>query len=139
MSIVSQKRSTFHSNQGNPGLHFCGLAWHIPLHTRFFYKNKLYKNIEAEKPWKFKNIIRICWGWDVEDENGFFNSLENFINMSPNFCILRSVFMKTCVHPFHMVEVVDTSCKGAQKRLNTVFISEEKSLYEYLAWYQNIR
>ena len=25
----------------------------------FFYKNKLYKNIEAEKPRKFKNILRI--------------------------------------------------------------------------------
>ena len=27
--------------------------------TRFFYKNKLYKNSEAEKPRKCKNILRI--------------------------------------------------------------------------------
>ena len=31
----------------------------------FFYKNKLYKNIEAEKPRKFKNILRISWGSDL--------------------------------------------------------------------------
>ena len=30
----------------------------ITIHA-FFYKNKLYKNIEAEKPRKFKNILRI--------------------------------------------------------------------------------
>ena len=30
------------------------------VYTLFFNKNKLYKNIEAGKPLKFKNIIRIC-------------------------------------------------------------------------------
>ena len=30
--------------------------------TLFFYKNIFYKNIEAQKSAKFKNILRICWG-----------------------------------------------------------------------------
>ena len=61
------------------------------------------------------------------------------MNVVPNFCILHFVFIIMCVHLSHMDEGVDTLRKVAQKRLNTVFISEEKSLLEYLAWYQNIR
>ena len=34
----------------------------VTINTHFFYKNKLYKNIEAEKPRKLKNILRICSG-----------------------------------------------------------------------------
>ena len=30
------------------------------LNTRFFYKNILYKNIEAQSGQKIKNILRIC-------------------------------------------------------------------------------
>ena len=46
---------------------------------------------------------------------------KKIINVLPNFCILRFVFIVMCVHPLNMVEVVDTSSKVAQKRLKTVF------------------
>ena len=37
------------------------IGQNICLSTRFsFYKNILYKNIEAEKRQKIKNILRIC-------------------------------------------------------------------------------
>ena len=32
------------------------------FYTLFFYKNILYKNIEAQNGPKVKNILRICWG-----------------------------------------------------------------------------
>ena len=55
----------------------------------FFYMNKLYKNIEAEKPWKSKNIIRIMLRLRCRRRKKFFSSQENFINVVPNFCILH--------------------------------------------------
>ena len=40
------------------------------FNTRFFfYKNILYKNIEAENPRKFKNILRIIRGSDQVGSN----------------------------------------------------------------------
>ena len=46
--------------------HFCSLPrlqvvylFDFGIHA-FDYRNELYKNIKAEKPRKFKNIIRIC-------------------------------------------------------------------------------
>ena len=42
-------------------------------HTRFFfYKNTLYKNIEAEIGWNFKNILRICPASPTYTQNHFF-------------------------------------------------------------------
>ena len=41
-------------------LAICAILPRLTYNTRFiFYKNELYKNIEAEKPQKFKNILRI--------------------------------------------------------------------------------
>ena len=40
-----------------------------PLTRFFFYKNILYKNIEAENPRKFKNILRIIRGSDQVGSN----------------------------------------------------------------------
>ena len=40
-----------------------GMIWSIMRPTRFFfYKNILYKNIEAQDSQKIKNILRISWG-----------------------------------------------------------------------------
>ena len=57
--------------------------------TRFFYKNILYKNIEAEKRPKIKNILRICWGSaEVSPKIFFIIIFENtIINFSSDaFC-----------------------------------------------------
>ena len=42
------------------------------LHAFFFYKNTLYKNIEAEIGWNFKNILRICPASPTYTQNHFF-------------------------------------------------------------------
>ena len=110
--LFKKKRFMFYGDSGYSGRLLCSV-FDTHWSTRFsFYKNKLYKNIEAENRRKFKNIIRIWRGWDVEDQKNSFNSLENFINVVPNLCILLFVMM-ICydVHPLRMFEVSNTSCK----------------------------
>ena len=66
-----------------------GMIWNIMRPTRFFfYKNILYKNIEAQDSQKIKNILRISWGstWSRQKNrsvsltflNGNFHSLFNY-------------------------------------------------------------
>ena len=42
------------------------------IHAFFYYKNTLYKNIEAEIGWNFKNILRICPASPTYTQNHFF-------------------------------------------------------------------
>ena len=65
----------------------------VDISTRFsFYKNTLYKNIEAENDSKIKNILRICSGSKiskfVEHIVGYHYifSFFCFIDLSSNYC-----------------------------------------------------
>ena len=66
--------------------------------ARFFYKNKLYKNIEAEKPRKFKNILRISWGSDLGGQKMFFLCFWELRNALLNPCIIHFVCVIRCLY-----------------------------------------
>ena len=130
----------FHRFYGWKCDYFYETLFYNSVTTRFFYKRKLYKNIEAGKPLNFKNIVKMSWGWDARDQKNIFscNFRENSIKVLPN---LHYIYQRSHVNNlqnFWYIESRDRFGIRIRKNIKARNICISRMTHLRISRYQNL-